>query len=188
MKSARQIGVIVLAAALVLGGCSNKYDRMETGGTERTGAHLDKNAAVLIATPKDPAHNRVVYKGAGEALARMIDATFSENARVVDLYPEETVSPDQFKDAAGKSTYGYIVIPTITKWGPNDNDLLKAIDHAAIKIKVIDALTGNVVSSTYLEGKSASLDSYNPFNMKDEGLENLLYNPLEDYVYSLYAK
>jgi hypothetical protein len=188
MKSGIQFCIIILAASFGLAGCENKYDRMQTGGTERTGVHLDKDAAVLIATPRDPAHNRTIYKGAGEDLARMMNSTFSEYARIVDVYPESTVPLDKFKDAAGKSTYGYIVIPTIVDWGPHDKDFLKAINHAAIKVKILDALTGAEVSSTYIEGKSPEWDSYNPFNMKAEGLENLLYNPLDEYVYGLYAK
>jgi len=144
--------------------------------------------AVLVVTPKDAVSKGKTYKGSGDVIARMIDASFSHYARLVDVYPSGDMTLDQLKDTAAKRNYGYIVLPTILAWGPKDEEWYKPINQAMLKMSVVDALTGNELSSNFLEGKGAGLSSYNPFNMEPEGSETLLTRPIDDYVDSLYDR
>jgi len=184
----RFLTLFVVVAVLSLAACSDKYNRVETGGTERINAKLDKAAAVLVVKPNDAVNKGKTFKGSGEVLARMIDASFSHYARIVDVYPSSDVPLDQLRDTAAKGSYGYIVLTKVIAWGPKDDEWYKPINQATIKMTIIDALTGNELSSNVLDGKGAELATLNPFNMEPEKSESLLVSPIGDYVDSLYDR
>lgn len=169
--------------------CSNNYNRIETGGTERTSVRLNEDVAVLVTTPKDGGYGRQIENGSGVAAARTIDASFSRYARLVDVYPSEYHSLNELRDVIAKNGYGYIVVPTITVWGRKDNSWSKVLPtQVSVKISVIDAKTGREVSSNFLEGHGTSPSSFSSlFEASDERPEELLSDLSDDYVDTLYG-
>ena len=181
-----RLGWAVLALFSV-SACANTYNRIETGGTDRTHSRLDESVAVLVTTPKDGGYAGKIYKGSGATAARRIDAAFSREARLVDVYPSEYHSLDELKDVITKHDYGYIVVPTLTVWGRTDKTAPKAPNQVSVKIWVIDAATGEEISSNSLEAKGASPSSlYGHFGSNLEP-DELLLNVTDDYVDELYG-
>ena len=178
---------LTLAALFLVSACANTYDRIETGGTDRTSSRLDSSVAVLVTTPKDGGYAGKIYKGSGATAARRIDAAFSREARLVDVYPSEYHSLDELKDVIAKHDYGYIVIPTLTVWGRTDKTSPKAPNQVSVKVSIIDAATGEEISSNSLEAKGASPSSLSSLFSSNLGPDELLLNATDDYVDDLYG-
>ncbi len=164
------------------------YNRTETGGTRRTGLRLDESAAVLVTTPKDGGYGGKIYNGSGAAVARIIDASFSRYARIVDVYPSEYHSLSELKDTITKNGYGYIVVPTIYVWEHRTTDWSKVPSQVSVKISVLDAASGKEISSNFLEGQGVSSSSVlSLFDLTADGPKELLPNLADDYVDTLYG-
>jgi len=187
MLSKSKFGIIV-AAAFLLTACANTYNRTETGGTERTGVHLDESVAVLVTTPKDGGYGGRIYGGSGVAVARIVDSSFSRYARIVDVYPSEYHSLGDLKDIIAKNDYGYIVVPTISIWERRTTDWSKTPTQVSVKMSVIDVATGKEISSNFLEAKGASSSSLvSFFGSSIDRPEDLLSDLTDDYVDTLYS-
>jgi len=185
MRIPARFYLAIVMVLLVLAACQPPYHRVETGGTDRILARLDKNATVLIMTPKDAVGEKQTYKSSGEAVARVIDTSMSRYARLVDVSPTPYVSYDQLKDTITKNSYGYIVVPTILKWQPKD-DWYWPVNEVSVKVSVLDALTGAEISSNILKGKGTVEADYNPISIYPAGPVQLLGQPVDEYMDLLY--
>jgi len=180
--------ILAIFFPILLAACSNTYNRVETGGTERTGVHLDESVAVLVTTPKDGGYNGKLSIGSGAIVARRTDAAFSRYARLVDVYPSEFHSLNELKDTIAKNGYGYIVVPTIAVWEHETSDWADTPSQVSVKISVIDATTGKEISSNFLEAKGEPPSSiYSLLGLGDEGPEELLSDMANGYVDDLYG-
>ena len=135
-----------------------------------------------MTTPKDGGYAGKIYKGSGAAAASRIDAAFSREARLVDVYPSEYHSLDELKDVIAKHDYGYIVVPTLTVWGRTEKTSPKAINQVSVKISVIDAATGEEISSNSLEAKGAATSSLYSLFSSNVGTDELLLNAADGYT------
>lgn len=179
---------LALSALLLVAACANSYNRIEMGGTERIAARLDEDAAVLVMTPRDGSNGKRTYAGSGAIVARRVDAAFSRYARLVDRYPTEYHSLNDLQDVIIKNGYGYIVVPTIVFWEQGGKDWSKASSQASVKISVIDAATGKIVSSNVLEAKGPSPSSlYNILDSDTDGPDELLSQLADDYADAVYG-
>jgi hypothetical protein len=182
--------VFALACSYLLVACSTPYSRTETGGTDRTNMRLEENEAVLVMTPKDGSYNQKTYIGSGALVARDIDASFSQYARLVDVSPSEFRSIKQLSETIIENDYGYIVVPTIISWRQQEHGWSKAVTHITLKIVVLDAKTGRELSANYLEAKNKSLsEGFNILNIFEDDAENpedIVVQMADDYADTLY--
>ncbi len=180
-KICRRLSVLILC---LMTACSSSYNRIETGGTERTGMRLDDGLSVLVTTPKDGGYDDKIYKRSGTIVAHRIDAAFSTSARLVDIYPSEYHSLSDLKDVLAKNDYGYIVVPTINIWARTEKGFSKVPNQMSVKIVVLDATTGEELSSNVLEEKGVLPPSL--FGSNEEP-EAMLLDAANDYVDDLYG-
>jgi len=181
MQFIRQFGTIVMVA-LLLGACTSTYVSTEAGGVEETNIHLQQTKAVLVTTPTDGSYEKTLYNGSGISVAQRTDTSFSRYASRVSVYPSEYHSIKELSDTIAKDDYGYIVVPTITHWEHRATAWSGLPSRASIKLTVLDAKTGKEISSTVVEGKSAS------FTLLRTSPEDLLPGLIDHYVDTLYGQ
>lgn len=175
----------------LLVGCGNSGagSRLEMGGTERTDVQISSSKAVLIVPPQDALSNGKPLKRTGRAVARRIDASFSQYARLVDVLPQGDASKDKIKEAVAKKGYDYIVSAHILRWSADGDHWTKVPAGITLQIKVVDAKTDEEISSNMIEGKPSSTN-LNPLTWFQETTitpDEFLIEPLDDYVDSLYC-
>ncbi len=178
----------VSLALLFITACSaNTYNHIETGGTERAEARLDETRPVLVITPKDGGIAGKITKGSGVDAARIIDASFSREARIVDVYTADYHSFDELKDTIAKNDYGYIVVPTLTQWSQSEKGLFKSANQVRMKIIILDAATGQELSATFLDAHGPSPSSLSSLFTTTLSPPELLSKITDDYVDDLYG-
>jgi hypothetical protein len=179
---------LILVAMVMLTACENKYFRTETGGTERTRAHLDPSFAVLVTTPKDGGFSGKMFSGSGGTVAREIDASLSRYARIVDVFPGPFNSVQELAGYNAPANYGYVIVPIIHIWDRKTTGVKKEPAQVSIKLTIYDAVTGKEMSSNFLEAKAAFTASFlDYFSPEKDDPEDLLAPLLDRYVDNLYG-
>jgi hypothetical protein len=181
MQSKKPLSVII-AATLLLMACTSTYVSTKADGTKENSVRLKESKSVLITTPKDGSYQDKLYNGSGVSVAQKTDTSFSRYAAHVAIYPAEFHSLKELNDTIAKERYDYIVIPTITHWEHRATAWSGLPSRASIKLTILDAQSGKEISSTVVEGKSAS------FTFLATSPEDLLPGLIDNYVDSLYGQ
>jgi len=164
--------------AILTTGCTASYqmDRFSEGNDSQ---RLDRQKAVYITVPRDGAYESKIYHGSGQIVAQAVASAFSQFAAQVHV-AESQLTNDEAIAFTKDHGAGYMVVPTITHWEQRATEWSGRPSRMAIRVTIVDAVTGNQISSTSLEGRSRimSFTSTHP--------ESLLRDPLAQYVVGLY--
>ncbi len=168
----------LLLVVLLIVGCRANYQVNSLSGTADT-PRLDKQKAVYVTVPRDGVHESKPYLGSGQIVAQTVAAAFSRAAARVHIAEKQLTNEEAIAFARGLSA-GYVVVPTIAHWEQRATEWSGRPSKMAIRVTILDAMTGDPISQTSIEGRSriVSLTSTSP--------ESLLRDPLAQYVSGLY--
>ncbi|HFF8547281.1 TPA: DUF4823 domain-containing protein [Kluyvera cryocrescens] len=167
--------ILALFAAIILAGCSAKYN---TNNIQNTSELLLKDLPIAITSPVDGVYETTTYAGSGGATSAAVKAAFLRHTDKVKVYPDcEDVDCLKNKHAISR---GYYVVPNILHWEDRATEWSGIPDRIEIKITVYNAETNNRVASTIISGKSkwATFGGDHP--------QDLLPDPVNAYISSLY--
>lgn len=162
---------------LAIAGCTASYQIQSTSGTKV--ARLDPARGVYVTVPRDGSYGSTTYSGSGQIAAQGVAAAFSKYASRVQVAekPSETKEAMASAKSLGAS---YLVVPAIAHWEQRATEWSGRPSRMAIRVSVIDASSGEQITSSLVEGRSriVSWTSTSP--------ESLLKDPLNEYVRGLY--
>ncbi len=147
--------IVVITVLLGQGGCSTTYNRVETGGVERAGAHLRPGQPILIAIPADGKYGDIAYPGSGQAVAQQLAAAFSRHANHVDIAPASLQTQADLLRTAHDDGAAYLVVPSIGHWEHRATAWSGMPSRTSVGVVILEVAAGNQITSTLLEGKSA---------------------------------
>ena len=163
---------------MVVAGCRARYDvaNLSGGGTPR----LDRAKAVYVAIPQDGAYGGRTYSGSGQTVAQSVAAAFAGHANRVHVAERRFDSDTAAITAAKSIGAAYVAVPVIAHWEQRNTAWSGIPSRMAIRLTVIDAETGNQITSSAIEGRSRimSWTATHP--------ESLLREPVSQYVRGLY--
>lgn len=167
----RTLGLI---AALAATGCAS-FERTDV--TQPT-VKLDRTQAVSIATPVAGAYEDKQYPQSGDQTARAVQAAFVPHAPTTALVAEctdlecmKTVLP---------APAGYVVVPEILHWEDRATEWSGRSDRMELRLSVYQGGTYELLASAIFAAKSGW------FSFGGDHPQDLLKEPLEEYVASLY--
>jgi hypothetical protein len=168
----------LLLVTIINAGCVASYHVSSLSGAHNN-LTLDKNIAVYVNVPQDGAYESKIYYGSGQIVAQAVAAAFSRVSTRVHV-AETQLRNDEAIAFARDLNAGYVVVPTITHWEHRATEWSGRPSRMTIRITIIDAVTGNQITSTSIEGRSriVSFTSTSP--------ESLLRNPLAKYINDIY--
>lgn len=180
MKSWKQSCAVFLSV-LFMTACTASYQTNPSVVNDVIGAPLQKSKAVLVTTPKDGNYQTIIYKDSGTTAAKETEASFARYATSVTITPEEFHGMKELKYTITEGNYGYVVVPTITHWEQRATAWSGKPSRASIKLTVLNAKTGKEISSTEVDGKTAT------FTFLHTSPEDLLPGLINTYVDKLYG-
>lgn len=168
----------LILVIFLIAGCTASYQVNSLSGAADT-HRLDKHKIVYIAIPQDGAYESRLYYGSGQTVAQTVATAFSRVATRVHI-AEKQLTNEETIDFARKLGAGYVAVPTIAHWEQRATEWSGRPSKMAIRVTIFDAISGNQISSTSIEGRSRimSFTSTSP--------ESLLKDPLAQYVNNLY--
>lgn len=153
--------LIALTALLTLTACTAEY-QIRPSATVK----LDRQRAVFVIVPADGRYADKVYHGSGQTVAQAVASAFAQQSISAQVgQPIRT---------------GYVVTPIITHWEHRATPWSGRPSVMALTLTVSDAETGRPISTTAINGRSASTTLF------ETSPEALLVEPLERYVGGLY--
>jgi hypothetical protein len=171
----------VILLAIAVAGCTARYNvnNLSGAGTARLD-RLDRSKAVYVAIPQDGAFGGRTYSGSGQTVAQAVAAAFAGNANRVHVGERRAESDAAAVSAAKSIGAGYVAVPVIAHWEQRNTAWSGMPSRMAIRLTLIDAETGNQITSSAIEGRSRimSWTATHP--------ESLLREPVTQYVRGLY--
>lgn len=164
----------LLLAAVLLAGCASTY-RQDV--ITAPSARLERNKAVVIATPAPGRFEQAVYPASGLMTAsetRSAFAPYTGNIRI----------SEQCKDIACLRAQApgsdYYVVPEIMLWEDRATAWSGRPDRIQIRYMIFDASGAEPLSNTIISGSSR------PATLAADKPEHLLPEPLKAYVDGLF--
>ena len=167
--------IVVLVAAL-LGGCADSHQLIRQ---DADGIKLSPDDGVFVAVPDDGIYGSQVYHGSGQNTAQIIFAGFAKRSRAAKV-GRSTQSFDEALTSARQLGAKYLVYPTIFHWEDRATEWSSIPDKVEVKVELVDAATGNSLTSAIIKGKSgiATFGGNHP--------QDLLPAPVEEFAAALY--
>jgi hypothetical protein len=147
----RIVGLLLVLSALAA--CSAKFHTANVAGATTAG-RLDPAIAVLVAVPADGGYGDKITVGSGYMTAERTRRAFARYAKDVRLADANLRGRDALLEAARRQGAGYLAIPTIMVWEPRFTPFTGRRSHATVQLAVIDAATGQDISTVVLDGYS----------------------------------
>lgn len=169
--------ITAFACLLLVPACAGTHQPIQSQATHSN--RLNTSNSIYISMPQDGIYGLDTYRGSGQITAQIVKAAFERHARAVK-YGGAAQPLDQALEAARKARCKYLVYPTILHWEDRATAWSGIPDRVEIKIDIVDVATGETSTSTIIKGKTgvANFDSDHP--------QDLLPQPIEDFVLSLY--
>ena len=170
--------VLLVMAVTVVVGCTARYDvaNLSGGSTPR----LDRAKVVYVAIPQDGAYGSRPYAGSGQSVAQAVAAAFSGLASRVHIAERRAESDASAVTAAKSIGAGYVAVPVIAHWEQRNTAWSGIPSRMAIRLTIIDAETGNQITSSAIEGRSRIM------SWTATSPDSLLREPVSQYVRELY--
>ena len=137
---------------------------------------LDREAAVIIATPSDGRCESKVYQGSGVMTAAVVRSAFSHYSNDIKV-EEQCRSIDCLRQ---QSFSGYYVVPEILHWEDRATEWSGIPDKIQVKLSIYGSEGLMPLASVVLSGKSkwATFGGDHP--------QDLLEQPIVEYVAAQY--
>jgi Domain of unknown function (DUF4823) len=165
-----------VTTVLFMSGCVDTHQLVRSDDS----AHrLTSADTVFVAVPADGAYGADVYRGSGQNTAHIIYSAFARHTHAVRI-GNSTQSFDEALAATRQVGQKYLVYPTILHWEDRATEWSGIPDKVEVKIEIVDAATGGMITSAVVKGKSkwATFGGDHP--------QDLLPKPVEDFLLSIY--
>jgi hypothetical protein len=169
--------ITIIAATSFLGACADTHQliRNNTSATVR----LTPSDAVVIALPEDGVYGTDIYDGSGQNTAQIIFSAFAKHTHSVKISPSKQ-NFEEALEATRKAGNKYLVYPIILHWEDRATEWSGISDKVEVKVEVIDATSGDIVTSGIVKGESGLA------TMGGDHPQDLLPEPIDEFVSSLY--
>lgn len=167
----------VFTTILFLSSCTDSYQIIPQ--SQQT-VSIDPSESIVIAQPKAGRYNaQTTYSRSGSQTAKAIYDAFIRHTHAVTRQMMPMSEMDSIQAARRQQAF-YLVYTRIYNWEDHVTEWNAQADRVDMKIDIIDATSGQVVTSTQIKGKSgiATLGGDHP--------QDLLPEPINKFVDSLY--
>lgn len=165
--------ILVVIASILAAGCTAKYAKTDV---VINSVKLDREAAVIVATPIDGRYESKIYQGSGVMTAAAVRSAFSQYSH--DVRVEEQCRSINCLRQPGFT--GYYVIPEILHWEDRATEWSGIPDKIQVKLSIYGGEGFIPLTSVVLSGTSkwATFGGDHP--------QDLLEQPVMDYVAAQY--
>ncbi len=171
----KRVGLVVL---LLLMSCAEKTEVLSIGDSQ---ARLNQNAVVLVSIPADGSYGGKPYPGSGLATAKALKAALSRYSRPA-IVSTTAETFDQAMSTAKGYGASYLVHSEILQWVDRATEWSGKPDRAEVKVEIADPISGVVVHSVVLRGRSSW------WTFGGDHPQDLLYAPAASLARSLFAR
>jgi hypothetical protein len=176
----RRLALAVMCVGLLGAGCTASYRTVDAGGAAAAGARLDRAQPVLIAVPEDGRYDTIVYPGSGMSVAHQLAGGFVKYAPRVQVTPDRTTDRTKLLAAAKAGNFGYLVVPTVTRWEQRASGWSKIPSRAGVTLTVVDVASGQDLNTLLLDSQTRVMFVFST------DPESLLPQMVEDATNRLY--